>query len=299
MRMHLGYCLVSQRKPDALVILEDGIERRQRAARIFEHRLNDSDGYGFALLGLARADLGDFAGADELISRGLEIVRAVGRRPAESSILITRSVAELFRSNWDGVLAAAAQARDIAVHLRAPYHLAFSDVLSGYAQYRLGELTGGIDSMWRGLEDLERSGAFLSKALSQACIADALSRSGRLAEAEVLARSALERSEVGDLLGDEYAHRALLRVDTQRSRIAAERRVRMLRANAEIRQSRRQSAISELAEAEAAWLLGRPEEAAALASIALDHLEVLAMPGEMEEARALLAAHGRTGERRK
>ena len=290
MRMHLGYCLVSQRRAGAGRVLRQGIALRQAAAELSGQPPNDTDGYGLALLGLAHADRGDFATADSLVDRGLGIVRAAARRPAESSILITRSVVELFRGNWQGVVVSAREARDIAVQLRAPYHLATADILSGYGRFRLGEEAEGLSAMWGGLEDLERSGAFLTKCMSQACVADALSRSGRFAEAEALATAALDRALVGDALGDEFAQRALLRIDATRSETAVSTRLETLRRNATRRRSRRQLAIAELAEADAAWRAGRHDDAASSASAARDRLEGLAMPGDLEEAVGLLSA---------
>ena len=294
MRMHLGYCLVSQRSPRARGVLSQGIAQRRRATRPVGPPPSDTDGYGIALLGLAHADMGDFTTGDELVGRALDIVRAAARRPAESSILITRAVVELFRSNWEGLLDSASESRQIAVQVRAPYHLATADVLCGYARYRLGEATQGLSAMKRGLDDLERSGAFLTKCMSLACLADALSRSGRLAESDALATAALNRGAVGDVLGDELAHRALLRFDAQHSPAAVSRRLATIRKNATTRRSRRQGAIADLAEADAAWRLGRHEDAVASALKARDELEDLAMRGDREEAEALLAALGQT-----
>lgn len=297
MRMQLGYCLVSQRRLEGLAVLEQSIVERQQASKVGGLRLNDSDGYGLALLGLAHADAGDFAAADELIGRGLEIVRAASFRPAESSILVTRAVVSFFRTDWPGVLDSAGEAREIAVQLRAPYHLATADILTGYARHRLGEGRDGLSAMWRGLEDLERSGAFLTKCMSQACVADALSRSGHFAEAEALATAALDREAVGDRLGDEFAHRALLRIEAQRSAAAVSERVDALRRTARARRSPRQSSIAELAAADTAWRLGRHDDALTDAMAARDQLEELAMPGDLEEARALLAEVGRSSPR--
>lgn len=298
MRMQLGYALVTQRKPDGRAVLGHGLAERQRAAQVSGQPLSDTDGYACAMLALAQADRGDFRTADELLSQGLEIVRAAGRRPAESSVMITSAAVELFRANWKGVIAWAGDAREIAVPLRAPYHLATADALSGYARFRLGEESEGLAEMRRGLEDLENSGAFLTKCLSLACLADALSRSGRFAEAEALATAALDRATAGDVLGDELAHRALLRIEARRSPAAVSDRLAVLRDDSGVRRSPRHAAIADLAAADAAWRMGRHDEAAASALSARDRFGALGIDGDREEAEALLALLEHAGYRR-
>jgi hypothetical protein len=294
MRMHLGYCLVSQRRLAGRRIIRTALAQRDRDSGVSGQRLNDTDGYGMALLGLAYADAGDFTSADELVARGLEVVRASGRRPAESSVLIIRSFVELFRSNWEGVVASTDQSRQLAAQLRAPYHLATADVLGGYSLFRMGDEDEGLAAMWRGLADLERSGAFLTKCMSQACVADALSRRGLFAESELMATAALDRAALGDVVGDEYAYRALLRQDALGPASQAAARVDALRRSARRGRSPRQSAICDLAEADTALRQGRHHEAAVLASSALDQFANLGMPGDLAEAQALLAVTGST-----
>ena len=93
----------------------------------------------------------------------------------------------------------------------------------------------------------------------------------------------------GDTLGDELAHRALLRIDAQRSPAAVAQDLARFRGDAEARDNRRRLAIAQLAEAETSWLLGRKEDAVAAALIARDGARDLGMRGNLGEANALLA----------
>jgi class 3 adenylate cyclase/tetratricopeptide (TPR) repeat protein len=289
MRLHLGYCLASQGKPGAGDVLRQGIAERERARRLSGQAPNDGDAYGLTILGLVHAGAGEFAAADELTTQGLDLARATGRRHAEGSILLTQGLVHLLRTDWEGVLATVEPSRVIGVQVRAPYIVITADIMSGYARYRRGEHAPGLDAMARGLEDLERSGAFMSKCMSLGCMADALSRSGRFAEAEPLAAAALGRAAGGDTLGDELAHRALLRIDAQRSPAAVAQDLARFRGDAEARDNRRRLAIAQLAEAETSWLLGRKEDAVAAALIARDGARDLGMRGNLGEANALLA----------
>ncbi|MDX2170779.1 MAG: AAA family ATPase [Deltaproteobacteria bacterium] len=160
-------------------------------------------------LALIDAERGDFAAARVQVDEALGIVRQLGQRQIEGSILTMAAYVALFHGDWDDSLAIAAEMRAIADAVGAPYIDAMSRTASGFARVVGRGDAGGIDDLERAVQALEASGSQLSMSVNYGCLAEALVRLGEPARAIPFAERALARSQASDRIGEIQAHRAL------------------------------------------------------------------------------------------
>jgi class 3 adenylate cyclase/tetratricopeptide (TPR) repeat protein len=239
-------------------------------------------------LALINAERGDFAAARVQVDEALGIVRQLGQRQIEGSILTMAAYVALFHGDWDGCLAIAAEMRAIADAVGAPYIDAMSRTASGFARVVGRGDHGGMADLERAVRALEASGSQLSMSVNYGCLAEALARSGEPARAIPFAERALARSQASDRIGEIQAHRALAiawaRNQPPRSAAALERLTTTIRL-AETRGALREAALTRLALAELAGqdaAVGR----VALAQ-AIDSFARFGMSWHLERARSL------------
>jgi class 3 adenylate cyclase/tetratricopeptide (TPR) repeat protein len=160
-------------------------------------------------LGLVDAERGDFVAAEARVADALEIVRVLGQRQLEGSILTIAAFVALFRADWDACRARAAEMQTIADAIGASYIDAMSRTADGYAvAVGLGD-PAGIETLREAVAAIEASGSRISMSVNCGCLAEALALHGRADEATAAARRALERAAAGDRIGEGQAHRAL------------------------------------------------------------------------------------------
>lgn len=285
---HLGQILVLQRRFDeATEELESGMRLRESSPRTRRPGFGGMASFSIMQIALIAADRGLFAQSHREAERALKSVRGSGERSREASLLITRSMALAFEGEWLRVREAAVGARAIAEYVGAPFHLAFADVIDGYANFQLGARALGLRMMRRGLVAHEQCGAMLAFALSRAYVADALEQNGEYEEAAKLALAALARADVGDRLGDDIARRVLLRCEARLAPDLLASEIARLRLIAVERGSLREEALLELAAAQSYLSVGDGPAAREHSDRAVDAISALEMPWYVAEAESV------------
>ncbi|MGH7895219.1 MAG: ATP-binding protein, partial [Candidatus Binatia bacterium] len=160
-------------------------------------------------LGLIDAERGDFAAAHARLDEALAIVRQLGQRQLEGSILVMVAFTDLFQGEWDACLRRAAEMRAIADVIGAPYIDAMSRTAEGFARAVGLEDPEGLVALELAVTALEASGSRLSMSVNYGCLAEALALGADPARATPYAHRALARSESSDRIGEIQAHRAL------------------------------------------------------------------------------------------
>jgi class 3 adenylate cyclase/tetratricopeptide (TPR) repeat protein len=239
-------------------------------------------------LALINAERGDFAAARVQVDEALGIVRQLGQRQIEGSILTMAAYVALFHGDWDGCLGIAAEMRAIADAVGAPYIDAMSRTASGFARVIGRGDDDGIADLERAVRALEASGSQLSMSVNYGCLAEALALGGEPARAIPFAERALARSQASDRIGEIQAHRALAiawaRSRPPRSAAALERLTTTIRL-AETRGALREAALTRLALAE----LVEPDAAARREALAhaIDAFARFDMGWHLARARSL------------
>ena len=227
MMLALGHSYAVARDPRALESLEGGLALRRPAheeedAGVDDVHVMDSagalDSFSQCQVALLQAYAGDWERARPGFGAAIDRVRKTGSLSTESSNWITFGLACIVAGDWETAIECARQARQIAEHVRAHYHLDTADGIEGYARWRQAGADGneererGLRLLRRATERLEKSGALLSMSLTSACYADVLAERGEHDEAERRARAALERGEHDDRMGEDLALRVLVRL---------------------------------------------------------------------------------------
>jgi class 3 adenylate cyclase/tetratricopeptide (TPR) repeat protein len=296
MLLALGHCYAAARDARVLPTLEEGLGLRHAGAgeqvAPDAHELDPGgalEAFSLSQCAFTRMYSGDTAAARAGFAQAMERVQQSGSRSTEGSVWITWGLARLVESDWSGAIAAAGEARGIAEQMRAPYHLDTADAIEGYARFQLGAGDDALEQLTRGIEGLEKTGAFLSMSLSLASHADALAEAGQSAEARRQAEASLARREHGDRLGDDLALRVLARLDAREGRSAAfEQRHAELLELARMRGSAREEVLAHVEALRAGVApAGFSWETAVARFAELD------LPGHLAAARVL--AHGSRG----
>lgn len=293
MMLGLGHSYAVARDSRAVAALEEGLALRSAASEGGEgvddaHVLDAAgalDSFSQCQLALTASYQDGAANARQGFRDAIVRVRKTGVVSTESSNWITFGLASVVLGDWETAIEASHEARRIAEHVGAGYHLDTSDGIEGYALFQLGDRRAGALMLQRGVERLEKSGALLSMSLTLACYADVLAELGDLEEARFRAEAALERGDHGDRLGEDLAHRVLYRLDVQEeAAIEIEARRRALLRQADAYGCRREHALAELE-------IARGDEPGperdARSAAALATLRELDLPGLVGVASAL------------
>ncbi len=294
---HLGLLMLRRDSVEAERALGEGTRLLEEASRARNVPIGARQKFAYAVLGACLIDRGFYERGNALLDDAIASVREKGQRSTEASNLITALIGLFFRSDWTESSKVAKQAIDIAEQLKLPYHLSIGGVLAAYARFRLAESDGelavqrdAVNDMERNLRMQEDSKALLCSSISYACCADAASRLGDWERARQMAAASLERETVGDILGIDLAHRALLRVEAHTEPDAVPRRIERLMQLASEHDSVRERALAHLAAAEAFLVLGAAERVRSHADQAAAVLDVLGPQHLIDELRRTRAA---------
>ncbi|MEP6623839.1 MAG: AAA family ATPase [Acidimicrobiia bacterium] len=293
LRCHLGQVLIIQRRHDeAEQLLVEGL--RGRGEQVGELGPGDVElglyCYALAQQTLIDADRGEFTPPVRAVDEALAHINRVGEYSTGASLLIVSAIARTLRGDWAEVCAdieAIAALPDASV---SPYVEVMATVLHGYATFRLGAPQEGLEALRRGLKAHEESEAKLALGLTRALLADALAREGNDEEAASMARAALERGEVGDRIGEDFAACVLLQTDGQTGTDLATS-IERLRTDCLAAGSIRSTAMVNLAAAKAYRRAGDIDAATRYATDAIAATTALGMTAYREEAESLGALH--------
>ena len=108
LQCHLGQILMARRRlGEAESCLAEGLQRRTQLAMVDDQldlrRIDGMYCYTTAQLALVYADIGSFARAHELMRHALDLVRRVGERATEASLLISAAILANYVGDWPGV----------------------------------------------------------------------------------------------------------------------------------------------------------------------------------------------------
>ena len=289
---NLGQCHVIGREAEtARQLLGEGMVLRRRAADAGGYALGGTFAYALSQLGLLEADGGNFEVANRWLDEALALVRNIGRRSAEASILTTRGIVDSLRGDARRALATALEFREFAEHMAAPYLYATSESLEGLARFHQGEVDEGIGRMRSAIAKLEDCGALLTMAWSLGVLAEALALQGQGGLACSYAKRALERAAAGDRLGEGFALRAQALGEAQRgggSLETARVRIEDARAQAEREGNAAKTRLAELFAAEIELVADEPGRAERAFEAVLPGLEQLEMTSYAARARRSL-----------
>jgi class 3 adenylate cyclase/tetratricopeptide (TPR) repeat protein len=181
--------------------------RLERVVRARERSIVAANALGY--LALVDAETGDFAAARTRSGEALAIVRELGQRQLEGSILTMVTFVDLFQGAWGRCERHAAEMRAIAGEIGAPYIRAMSLTASGYARCLGRDDPNGLAELKAAIADIEDSGTRLSMSVNYACLAEVLALAAMQAEARRFVALAQERVDAGDRIGEVQALRSL------------------------------------------------------------------------------------------
>jgi class 3 adenylate cyclase/tetratricopeptide (TPR) repeat protein len=269
-----------------LEYLRKGIELRKRA--VPERWMTPPIAYALAFVAVIVADRGDFATFDREMANAVEIAERLGERTALSSINQMRIIGATYRADWRGGLAQGRYGCRLANAIGARTNHGMARTLEGWCLFRGEGDPRGIDAMREGIAEMEANGTRLGISLYYAYLAEALVRTGRPEAAAREVERALHRDTAGDRYGQAPAYRALALVACERGDAAGVERAleRARRAGAE-KQSARELALCDLAEAECLARLGENARAVDLAHRARPSLESMQLDWFAARAREI------------
>ena len=135
MMLALGHSYAVARDPRAAALLEEGLERRSIASEgsggVEDAHVMDSagalDSFSQCQLALVDSYQDQAVRSRERFRDAIVRVRKTGSISTESSNWITFGLASVVLGDWEVAIEAAQEARRIAEHVRAHYHLDTSD----------------------------------------------------------------------------------------------------------------------------------------------------------------------------
>ena len=219
-------------------------------------------GFAYALgcRALVYGDQGYFSRAYREIDEALEGVKGTGHA-IEGSLLCLLGMIQLWQGEWQAALGTAARGRATGERINGPYVLAICQTVASTARWVLDRRRDAIDDLVRAVSWLERRDIRLYLSFAQSQLAQILLEAGNAESAESYARSALERAENGDPIGEASACRVLSTIHWRADR-EDEARTELERALtlANTRPSERELAVTRLLEARNSVVQGRPSE---------------------------------------
>ena len=219
-RCHLGQILVSQNRVDeAELMLVEGLTRPPGTPADGSRNTARVSGlycYSLAQLALVHAIRGSFDESRAVMAEAMHLVRRSGERATEASLNICSAIAAVCADDWPEVLASVAAISLLPEASVSPHVRVFGQCLYGYATFRQGAHDEGLRVLRRAVVAHEQSEGHLSLGLSRAWLADALFRSGHVAEAGSMARASLTCCDIDDRLGETLAADVLLQAEAHR-----------------------------------------------------------------------------------
>lgn len=280
----LGQVLVAAgRYADGVPLLDEAIaiKRAYRTGR------NSSSGLAYALTLKAAmlGDTGDFAEAHATIAEALAVL-AGEPNPVECSVIGWSSAIHAWQGDWDGVLAAATAACDLAQRIGTVYIHAVSRAWASFARWRLTGDPAAARDLQAAISCMEDQGKGLALSMVYGLLAETRADLGDAAGTRAALANAYRRHRLGEPYGVGPAARSWARILMPDDPARASRYLVMARANAHRRGSRPELARCDLAAARLGLL--PPDEAARLASRAFDAFVDMDMPTLAAQAALLI-----------
>jgi len=226
---------------EAADFIERGIKRRGRFT-------GTAYAYALGTMAMLRGDQGDFERAFDLAQRAVTIADQSGRLTLQGPMLTQRGMVEAWSGAFEACANTGAAIHDIAEHIDGNYLRAMGRSLEGYASYMLSGHRSAIELQREAVTLLERHGICLHMSWVLALLAETLSSSSQHDEARAVAEAALKRAGEQDRLGEAHALRVLIRLDGVSGDLAAaEHSYRRALEVADLKQSPRDRALSDLA----------------------------------------------------
>ncbi|ADO68526.1 Adenylate/guanylate cyclase [Stigmatella aurantiaca DW4/3-1] len=246
--------------------------------------------YAMGYLGMLHGDQGRFDEGYRCLEEGLRMVRTLGRRSLEGSVVTLQAMVRLWQGDWNASLEAALWLRSEAERMGGPFIIAMSKTVEGFARFHLSGGAAAITLLSEAVSWLEENDTRLALSWNQACLAEALALEGRGDEARRQADRALTRALSGDRRGEAMAHRALGLAAARSYLPDHARALEHLEKSIEVarrKDSPREEALSRFRMAESLRALGRRDEAAHQLGLSLPRLEEMNMVWYRQQAHVL------------
>jgi class 3 adenylate cyclase/tetratricopeptide (TPR) repeat protein len=262
--------------------------KRARGSRARSSGVPVGFAYALGCRALVYGDQGQFSRAYREIDEALEGVKGTGHA-IEGSLLCLLGMIQLWQGEWHAALETAARGRATGERINGPYVLAICQTVASTARWVLDRRRDVIQDLVRAVSWLERRDIRLYLSFAQSQLAQIQLEAGNVEAAESYARSALDRAQNGDPIGEVSACRVLSTLHFRADR-PDEARTELQRALdlASARPSERDLAVTRLLEAQMLWSKGDQESARELLERVKRSFEELEMRWYRAEAARLL-----------
>ncbi len=268
----------------AFAFLDRGLALKRRAGAIAV-----GGAYALGCRAVVHADRGEFAIAHVQAQEALSAVSDTGN-PLEGSLCGLLGMIQVWQGCWQDALETAGRGRATGERCNGHYVLAMCEAVSSYARWRLERSPLALASLESCVKWLESRDIKLYLSFCLGHLAQAQLEAGRMELAARHAQRTIDRADCGDRVGLAMAHRVLAVIaahngDERATRQHCERAFR----SAERRQSRRETALTNMTLGELECRFGRIDEARSLLESARDGFEELRMSWHYAESRRVLA----------
>ncbi len=206
----LGQVLVAAgRYADGAPLLDEAIsiKRAHRTGR------NSSSGLAYALTLKAAmlGDIGDFAGAHEIIAEALAVL-AGEPNPVECSVVGWSSAIYAWQGDWPGLLQAATRACELAQRIGTVYIHAVSRAWAAFARWRIGADPDAAHDLQAAIACMEEQGKGLALSMVYGLLAETRADLGDAAGTRAALANAIRRHRLGEPYGVGPAARSWARI---------------------------------------------------------------------------------------
>jgi tetratricopeptide (TPR) repeat protein len=203
------------------------------------------------------------------------------------------AMVQSWQGDWEASLSTALQMRADAERMGAPFIIAMSKTVEGFARFHLSGDPFALTPLREAVVWLEENDTKLALSWNYGCLAEVLALAGETGEAIRAAEAGLARALTWDRRGEAMAHRALglacARAPSPRLEEALEHLERSI-AVARRKGAPRDEAISRFRMAELFFAASRPADALAQLEQALPHFRAMKMDWHVRQGEALAAA---------
>ena len=275
------------RYEQALPLLAHAVESKRQQARV---------GSGTAIgsaysLGRTAYTLGDLGRFEEAHAAFAESLRLLGDdlHSVGASVRELICAVHLWQGRWSEARAAGLEGADIALRCRSRYLVAMGRALGACGGWALEGDAASLQSLRESTQWIEARGGAVSTSLNYGWLVEATVTLGLEHEARQHAARLLQRARAQDRHGEAMGCRALARVAASRGDAArAQHYMDGAARAAAFRNSPREQAVNQLANAELARAADARTQARALAETAAEAFEAMRMDWHLASARTLL-----------
>lgn len=286
----LGQALSACSDYDRALALIDGALATQRTPQgESRHMPPIGAAYSLACKGIMLADRGQFDDAHGCFDESLHLLDN-SAHPIGNPVRIWIATAHIWQGQWELAARVAQDSRAIGENTRMLMLLALSSSVAAYVDWIEGKDPNALARMEEGLRWMTMRGNPSYSSLHSGWLVEATSAAGDRHAMRAHAVTVFRRARVDDRMGEAHACRALaLHAGGLGNSARAIRYLTWAQRSAQVRQSRRETALNDLCAARLALLQNRPADARAPLERATADFERMRMAWHLQQAMDLMS----------